>query len=423
MTRDQVQKCLKESREYFSEKLLPFWLQRCKDTEHGGFITHFDRNGNDTGKDEKSLIAQTRTVYSMSTAHRYGYGDGACAEYASHGVEFLVEKMWDKECGGFYWTTDRKGDVQIDKKILYGLSFAIYALSEYSLAVDDSIGLEYAKNVFDLVKKYAADTMYGGYFEMFDHNWDLCGPGAEGGDRKTLDVHMHLMEAFTRLYEASGESIHRRTLQEAVDLLSNRILHPEYRTGIPQFTIDWQVAHQIKFNIIWGWDRFSEEGIKDHPEDNTSAGHNAEFAWLLIHTAKIMGEALSDHKPLVRKILDHVEENGIDKEFGGVYVEGPHSGGVYDQEKEFWQQAEVMIGMLEGFILYQDERYWDAYENVHRFVFDKMINHEVGEWWPLLSRKGDIIWDHMSHSWKVNYHTIRCMIQTINRLEKILAFF
>jgi mannobiose 2-epimerase len=113
-------------------------------------------------------------------------------------------------------------------------------------------------------------------------------------------------------------------------------------------------------------------------------------------------------------------KNGIDWEYGGVYVEGPHAGGVYDMEKEFWQQAEVMIGMLEACLRF-GLKYWPAYENAHRFVFDKMINHPVGEWWPLMTREGVPIWTHMSHSWKVNYHTIRCMVECIKRLERLLA--
>jgi len=43
------------------------------------------------------------------------------------------------------------------------------------------------------------------------------------------------------------------------------------------------------------------------------------------------------------------------------------------------------------------EKYWQAYQNVHRFVFDKMIHHKVGEWWLLLTRHGEPIWTHMSH--------------------------
>jgi len=118
--------------------------------------------------------------------------------------------------------------------------------------------------------------------------------------------------------------------------------------------------------------------------------------------------------------MDHGMTNGIDDEYGGVYIEGPHAGGVYDREKEFWQQAEVMIGMLEAALRFGPDKYWPAYVNVHRFVFDKMINHPVGEWWPLLAREGRPIWTHMSHSWKVNYHTVRCMVQSIKRLEKLL---
>jgi mannobiose 2-epimerase len=261
--------------------------------------------------------------------------------------------------------------------------------------------------------------MYGGYWEMFHRDWTLCGPGSQGGDRKTLDVHMHLMEAYTTLYECSGREVHRRKLLEDIDLLLNRIIHPVYKTGIPQFYQDWSVAPQIKFDIIWGWDRFSEEGQKGNATDNTSFGHNIEFVWLLIHALEILKINPKDYSGLFRTILDHTVDNGIDYEYGGVYVEGPHSGGVYDREKEFWQQAETLIGLLDGVILFGDEKYWQAYKNVHRFVMDKMVNKGVGEWHPLLSRRGEPIWTHMSHSWKINYHTVRSMIQSINRLKKL----
>ena len=78
-----------------------------------------------------------------------------------------------------------------------------------------------------------------------------------------------------------------------------------------------------------------------------------------------------------------------------------------------------MIGMLEGCLRFGTEKYWPAYENVHRFVFDKGINRPVGEWWPLLTRVGEPVWRHMSHSWKTNYHSVRAMIQCIRRLYKL----
>ncbi len=278
--------------------------------------------------------------------------------------------------------------MKIDRKILYGLSFAIYSLSEYTLATGDPAGLEYAEKTFDLIQKYCTDTRYGGYFEMFDRSWNLAGPGPQGGDRKTLDVHMHLMEAYTTLYECSRKSVHRRKLLEDIDLLTGRMLHPRFGTGIPQFTPDWQVAPQIKFDIIWGWDRFTEDGRKSNVKDNTSYGHNVELAWLLLHALDILGLNPEKYNDNLKKSLDHAVENGIDREYGGVYVEGPNRGSATDREKEFWQQAEVMIGMLAGFLHFGSEKYWPAYLNVHRFVFDKVINHEVGEWWPPADPEG-----------------------------------
>ena len=98
----RVAACLNECREHLTGELLPFWLDRCRDDVNGGFITHFDKDGNDTGQDEKSLIAQSRTVFTMASAHRSGYGGGRCADYARHGVDFLIDKMWDRRHGGFF---------------------------------------------------------------------------------------------------------------------------------------------------------------------------------------------------------------------------------------------------------------------------------------------------------------------------------
>jgi mannobiose 2-epimerase len=421
MNRKQILTCRQEAENHLLNELLPFWLDRCKDEANGGFITHFDSEGNDTGEDQKSLISQTRTVYTMASSHRAGYGKGKCAEFAGHGVDFLLEKMWDKNDGGFFWATDRRGRVQIDKKVLYGHSFAIYSLSEYTLATGDRRGIEYAEKTFDLLQKYCTDTVYGGYFEMFERNWERCCPGPGGGDRKTLDFHMHLMEALTALYECSGKSVHEQKLKEIMQIITGRILHPEYATGIPQFWADWKVAPQIKFDVIWGLDRFADGKEKAHAQDNTSYGHNVECAWLFLHALDILGEDYKTHEEMLKKQLDHAANNGIDSEYGGVYVEGAHNGDVYDREKEFWQQAEVLIGMLDGCLLFDADRYWPVYENVHRFVFDRLINHRVGEWWPLLTREGKPIWTHMGNSWKVNYHTVRSMIQSINRLEKLSA--
>ena len=60
MVREEVIKFRDEARHHLENELLPFWTTRMTDHQNGGYLTHFDRNGNDTGEDEKSLIAQDR---------------------------------------------------------------------------------------------------------------------------------------------------------------------------------------------------------------------------------------------------------------------------------------------------------------------------------------------------------------------------
>ncbi len=230
------------------------------------------------------------------------------------------------------------------------------------------------------------------------------------------------MEAYTALYSCSGKEVHKRKLNEIIDLLTDRIMHPVFGTGIPQFYKDWSVAPQIKIDVIWGWDRFTgETREKANNLDNTSYGHNVEFFWLLLEALAVLDRNPHEYDELFEKIMNHAVNTGVDTEYGGVFVEGSHDGKeVYDEAKEFWQQAEFLTGMLDAYLLYGDQRYLEVYEYIHSFVMKHGIKHEVGEWWPLLTREGIPIWTHMSHSWKINYHSIRGAVLAVDRLEAIL---
>jgi len=420
LIKDEILNSKSELEKYLKEKLLPFWLDRCMDYKNGGFITHFDKNGEDTQVNEKSLISQTRVIYSFSLAQKYGYGNSKCGSFAAEGINFLIEKLWDKTYGGFYWMADREGNILDDKKILYGQSFAIYSLCEHFLATGDKRSLDYAEKTFDLVLKHCTDSFNGGYLEIMDRDWDLISSNVIGSDRKTFDVHMHLMESFTNIFKCKKDHLSRRKLLEIIDIIKYKMLHPDYGTGMPQFTFDWKLAPNVKLDIVWGMDRFEDNGTKNNPKNITSYGHNIEFAWLLCTALEELGIDLNKYSPLIKKIIDHTVKFGIDYKYGGIYVEGLHNGKVTDDQKEFWQQAEAMIGILYACDLFGYKTYWKVYKNIHNFIFSKAINYSTGEWWPLLTRKGEVLWHHMGNSWKINYHTIRSTILSIDLLNKLL---
>jgi mannobiose 2-epimerase len=401
---------------YLTAKLLPFWFQRVAAPE-GGFTTYFDRHGRPTGQTDKTLIQQTRSLFMLSHAQRYGYGGGKARNLLSSGIDWFLKHFRDPQHDGWYWIVDREGRPVSTDKILYGQSFVIYSLSEYALATQDPRGRQMAEHTFELVQKYAADTANGGYREMFLADWQPRPAGAYGGDRKSFDVHMHLMEAYTALYELSGAEIHRRKLLEVIEVLWTRMFNPATCTGIAQFSLDFAPLPAIRFKTVWGADRDNEG--EPRPLDNTSYGHNIEFLWLFLHALEVLGEPVDAYRDRLARLARHTLRYGVDPVHGGVFVEGPHDGPARDQQKEFWQQAESLVGLLDAYLLTGERAFWEAFLKVFGFVWEHMINHEVGEWFALLARDGTVLWDYLGHAWKNNYHTTRSMIQTLRRLKKI----
>ena len=416
----ELQAHLDEIRHHLHNELLPFWQARCVDEQHGGLLTYYNRYGNPTGETMKAMLGHARTVFSSAHTHRAGYGDGFWLNRAKSCYRFLLDHFWDEKDGGWFWTAERDGTPRSRNKTIYGFSFIIYSFAELAMASGDGEPLEWALLTLDLLQTNAADNCFGGYWEMFEEDWQHTAPGDYGGDRKTLDVHMHLMEAFTNLYAATGNIIHKRRTEDVISLLLERMMHPEYGTGIAQFSADLTPLRAILFKTVWGVDRDVDD-TQGRPLDNTSYGHNVEFGWLLNRAVDVLGLERDKYSVNIRKLYDHCLAYGIDWNKGGVYCEGPNEGPARETNKEFWQQAETLIAMLDGVEHYQDPRYWEAYKNVHRFVFDVVINHEVGEWFALFGPDNEVISDHMSHAWKSNYHTVRSMLECERRLESLVA--
>ncbi|MFN8482991.1 MAG: AGE family epimerase/isomerase [Anaerolineae bacterium] len=261
--------------QHLQQGLIPYWLARAWDAEYGGYLTNFDEHGQPLDTPEKYLNTQARLLWWFSTLYRRHPDLAQAGALAAKGFEFLLAHFWDTERGGWYWKVQRDGGRLDDGKVVYGESFAIYALSEYTLATGDGRGLAYAAQTFDLLQKYAADTQRAGYLENLEPDWTPAPPGFAAGDRKSLDTHMHLLECFTTLYAASGEEIHRRKLLEVANLIVTRMIDPATGCGRNQFDLDWQPIPAIAIRRTWNAER--EGDAPATPTDTTSYGHNVEY--------------------------------------------------------------------------------------------------------------------------------------------------
>jgi len=408
-----------EIQHHFKHEMIPFWTKRAVDRQHGGFLCRFDGQGNlIESETDKSIISQTRLIWGFSNFYRYTR-DPVHREAARQGLDFFVEHFWDRQHGGWYWMARRDGALIDGGKVIYGNAFAIYALSEYFLATGDERGLEYAGRTFDLLQKYVADVAHGGYFENLEQDWRPCAGGVYAGDRKTLNTHMHLMEAFTTLYQASGLEVHRRRLEETIQLILARMIHPVYHCGLAQFDLAWNSLPAISIYRSWDYER--QGNPLDAGEETTCYGHNVELAWLLVRAGDVLGKDHRHYQDVVRRLVDHAVKYGVDYVHGGVFCAGPYDGPATNRDKEFWENMEVLPGFLDAYEVVGDPAYLKAFHLCWDFSNRYMINHEVGEWIFLAREDGAPLWDHLGNNWKINYHSGRSMVEALRRMDMILS--
>lgn len=415
--RARLEPLLARVQQRLADGIIPFWQLRQPDAR-GGYLTNFDAQGQPLPTPEKYLNTQCRLLWWFATLCRHGLADARTRALAGHGLDFLLRHCWDPRHGGWAWKVHADGAPLDPAKIVYGQSFAIYALSEYTLATGDPRGLDFAGRTFDLLQVHAADTRHGGYYENLAADWAPLPAGFAGGDRKGLDTHMHLMESFTVLYQASQQPLHRRKLLELVDLIATRLIDPASGCGLNQFDLAWQPRPAIAIMRTWNAERFGERPAD--PTETTSYGHNVELAWLMRRALVVAGADVAPYQPVLRRLLDHAVAHGVDWQYGGIFRDGLRHGGPLILEKEFWQHAESLVGFLDGYELCGEPRYLDAFETIWRFVDAHLLHPQWGEFLTLLDRQGAPLDAQLGNPWKVAYHSGRSLLECQQRLTRLL---
>lgn len=402
-------------KDHLEQGLIPFWNARAVDPEYGGFRTNFDSEGDPLPCPEKYLNTQCRLLWWFSTLCRRFPGNAHYDRVARDGADFLIRNFWDANHGGWYWKAHADGSPLDTAKIGYGQSFAIYALSQYADCVGDARGLDYAARTFDLLQKHAADRLHGGYFENLTQAWARFEDDGGGINRKGLDTHMHLMEAFTGLYAASGNEDHKRKLLELMELIRTRMIHSDFGCGRNQFDAAWKPLPAIAITRTWNAERNGPGTAQ--PIDTTSYGHNVELSWLLHRAVEVAGADAEPYRPVTRRLIEHAFQHGVDREFGGLYRDGHPDGPAVVLEKEFWQHAECLVGFIDAYQHFGEICYLEAAEALWQFIRNHMVA-PAGEWRTLLSRDGRTAIDgNLGNPWKVAYHTGRALTESIDRLQ------
>ncbi len=388
-----------------NQQIVGKWFPAALDKEHGGYQQNFGEDWAKIPDSERSIVYQSRLIWmaSQMIAHNAAQAE-TYRTAARHGFDYLAGTMQDRDQGGFFWAVDMQGKPNTprkDEKHVYGISFALYASCAYYHATQDQRALDLAKQTFQWLGAHAHDAKNGGYFEAFTRSGKpLMTPpnknavsdaiGTHYG-YKSMNSHIHLLEAFTALYQVWHDPLVKQRLEELFLIVRDKIAVAPGCLNL-FFTPDW----------------------KPIPEYD-SFGHDIETAYLLTEAAEVLGKP-NDPKAwqVARSLVDHALDYGWDVKEGGFYDSGVTFGTPAKKEKVWWVQAEGINALLWMHRKYGKEtpRYWDAFVKQWEFIRTKQVDAKYGGWYPQIEPGGEPTKNRQkSDGWTECYHQGRAMLE------------
>jgi len=384
------------------QNILPFWIEHVVDRAGGTFLGALDNDLVPDRTVERGALLTTRILWTYAAAYRE-YRDPAYLAMTNHAYGDLRARFHDREHGGFYWSIAADGSVLRDRKQIYGQAFAIYALSECHLATGRREPLDLAIATFRLIEARAREQQHGGYLEAFGRTWepieDMRLSVVDQNDPKSQNTLLHVMEAYTNLLRVWPDAGLRQALAQLVEIMLTRVVNPATGHLGLFFANDWTLH-----------------------SDKISYGHDIEAAWLLTEAAGVLGDPVRTARIqlLALKIADVTLAEGVDAD-GGIYNLGDPTG-IIDPVKEWWPQAEAVIGFLNAYKLSREERFLAAALKTWSFIDKHLIDRVHGEWFRGVTRDGRVIdtFEKVGF-WKCPYHNGRMGLEAVRRLRAIMA--
>ena len=374
--------------------ILPYWIKRMNNPEGGFYGRISGEEQLDTDAPVGNILV-ARILWTFAAAYRI-FGNKEYLEIAEKAKKEIINRFFDKEYGGTYWSLNPDGNPLDTKKQIYSISFTIYGLAELNRATGDGKALEYAIKLFNSIEEHSFDKEQDGYFEAFTREWDSIEDmrlsDKDANESKTMNTHLHILEAYTCLLRVWRNPLLEERLRNLIEVFENHILASNRHL-------------RLFFNDSW-----------ECNYETVSYGHDIEASWLLHEAALVLGDqaVLERIEKLVPEIAKAAEE-GFSAMEGMAYE---CKDGHMDKERHWWVQAETVVGY---FNLWDNFGSQEGLENAlmcWEFIKGNLIDRENGEWfWSLLpdgtvNRKED-----KAGFWKAPYHNGRMCLEIIERVQ------
>ena len=196
---------------------------------HGGFLGRIDGYNQAHPKADKGIILNTRILWTYSKVYLRTRED-QYRQLADRAYRYICDHFWDDQWGGVYWSVDFQGNVLNRQKQIYAQAFAIYAFCAYFEMNKDPDVLAKLETIFNRMESHSLDPIDDGYFNVFNQDWTLADDqklsDKDADQVKIMNTHLHILEAYTSLYQVNPCENTRQALHYILEALSRQILQP-----------------------------------------------------------------------------------------------------------------------------------------------------------------------------------------------------
>ena len=239
----------------------------------------------------------------------------------------------------------------------------------------------------------------GGYIEALTVDWmaiqDMRLSEKDRNDAKTMNTHLHILEAYTGLYRVWKSEELGNALRNIILIFLDRIIGEDGHL-------------QLFFDMDW------------NSQDSTrSFGHDIEASWLLMEASSVLGEPELDKRcTAVCEKLARAAMEGYTKGRGMAYEFDPLSAH-RDDDRHWWVQAEAVVGFLAGYMKQEHQKkYLEAAEDIWEYIKTYMIDKRNGsEWFWALDENHNPKEAPIVEPWKCPYHNGRMCFEVIRRMK------
>lgn len=385
---------LKQYIEYYEkhilEDIMPFWDSRCIDTECGGYITCFDREGNVTDT-KKYIWFQGRQLYVYALLYNEVDHRKEWLDYAKHGYDFLVNKAYAGH-GRWNYILDREGNVLEGTISIFSDFHVIHGLAEYMKAInmEDEKGMEILEESFQVLE----ENMFNPQFkEIYENTWSPT--------YIWHDMYLTCLATVEACCPVLGEKRVERLFAECIDKITNWFANDEYKVIFEAVTREN------------GYDISSPKGRFINP------GHMHESSWFVM----VAGIMRQDRRVMDRgvELVKWANRVGEDEKYGGIISYADALGEAPEpidwfaetnslwNEKVWWPNSEALAAYAIAYFLSGDEQFFEMFLRQHEFC-KKFFDPVYGEWYERLEQDGEVKNDVKGTSWKCAFHLVRALV-------------